>query len=183
MTEFLAILLIAVFAIFLLGLARPILAHIQGIKQVVHHVAETPLIGQYAFEAIKTAAGPVFDQRPPQVDNFACSRRRRFAGKPLAHDHGDGILDRRIGTVGDLIVFAAMKTIIEHGGEILLNTAHAPRSDRFDAGLLDCFEHRARLLSAGDELAMHRRVVTGEPQRDRVGMAAHDGRFPLVEPA
>ena len=76
-----------------------------------------------------------------------------------------------------------METIVEHGGEIGLDAAHAPRADRFDAGLLDGFEHRTGLLAAGHELAMHRRIVTGDPQRDRVGMTAHDCRFPFVEPA
>ena len=118
----------------------------------MHHVAETPLIRQHAFQAIKTAAGALFDQRSPEFDNLARGRRRRFAGEPLAHDHGDGILDRRIGAVSNLIVFAAMKSIVEHGGEILLHTAHAPRSDCLDARLLDRFEHRARLLSAGMSL-------------------------------
>ena len=66
---------------------------------------------------------------------------------------------------------------------LLLHAAHAPRADRFDAGLLDRFEHRARLLAAGHELSMHRRIVTGEPQRNRVGMAAHDRGLALVEPA
>ena len=49
--------------------------------------------------------------------------------------------------------------------------------------LLDGFEHRARLLAAGRELAMHGRIVAGEPQRDRIGMAAHDRGLALVEPA
>jgi len=30
---------------------------------------------------------------------------------------------------------------------------------------------------------MHRRIVTGEPQRDRIGVAAHDRGFALVEAA
>ena len=64
-----------------------------------------------------------------------------------------------------------------------VNPAHAPRADRLDARLLDRLEHRARLLAAGRELAMHRRIMAGEPQRNRVGVAAHDGRLPLVEPA
>ena len=63
------------------------------------------------------------------------------------------------------------------------HAAHAARADRLDAGLLDRVEHRARLLAAGHQLAMHGRVMAGEPQRDRVGVAAHDGGFPLVEPA
>ena len=109
--------------------------------------------------------------------------RRRLAGQPLAHHHGERVLDRRIGTVGDLVEFAAMKAVVEHGGEILRHAAHAARADRLDAGLLDGLEYRARLLAAGRELAMHRRVVTGEPQRDRIGMAAHDRRLAFVEPA
>ena len=36
---------------------------------------------------------------------------------------------------------------------------------------------------AGHQLAVHGGIVTGEPQRDRIGMAAHDGGFALVEPA
>ena len=30
------------------------------------------------------------------------------------------------------------------------------------------------VLAAGRELAMHRRIMAGEPQRNRVGVAAHD---------
>ena len=93
------------------------------------------------------------------------------------------VLDRRIGAVGDLVVFAAMKAVVEHGGEVLRHAAHAARADRLDAGLLDRLEHRARLLAAGHEFAMHGRVVAGEPQRDRIGVAAHDGRLALIEPA
>ena len=106
-----------------------------------------------------------------------------LAGQPLAHDHGERVLDRRVGAIGDLVVFAAMEAVVEHGGEILRDAAHAARADRLDARLLDRFEHRARLLAAGHELAMHRRIVTGEPQRDRVGVAAHDRGLALVEPA
>ena len=56
----------------------------------------------------------------------------------------------------------------------LRDAGHAARADRLDARLLDRLEHRARLLAAGHELAMHRRIVAGEPQRHRIGMAAHD---------
>ena len=56
----------------------------------------------------------------------------------------------------------------------LRDAVHAPRADRLDARLLDRLEHRARLLAAGHELAVHRRIVAGELQRDRIGMAAHD---------
>ena len=149
----------------------------------MHDVAEAALIGQHALEPIEIAAGALLDQRPPQIDQLARGGGRRFAGEPLAHHHGQRVLDRRIGAVGDLVEFAAVETVVEHGGEILGDAAHAARADRLDAGLLDGLEHRARLLAAGRQLAMHRRIVTGEPQRDRIGVAAHDRRLALVEPA
>ncbi len=86
-------------------------------------------------------------------------------------------------TARKLVVFAAMKTVIEHGGKVLRHAAHAARADRLDAGLLDRLKHRARLLAAGREFAMHGGVMAGEPQRDRVGVAAHDGGRPFIEPA
>ena len=93
----------------------------------------------------------------------------------------DRVLDRRVGAVGDLVELAAMEAVVEHGGEIVRDAGHAARADRLDARLLDRIEHRARLLAAGHELAMHRRIVAGEPQRDRIGVAAHDRGFALGE--
>ena len=179
----LAVLLVAVFAFLLVGIAAAILAHVEIIEQVVHDVAEAALVVEHALEPVEIAAGALLDQRPPQLDELARRRRRRFAGQPLAHDHGKRVLDRRVGAIGDLVVLAAMEAVVEHGGEIPRDSAHAARADRLDAGLLDRFEHRARLLAAGHELAMHRRIVTGEPQRDRIGVAAHDRGLALVEPA
>jgi hypothetical protein len=74
-----------------------------------------------------------------------------------------------------------MEAVVEHGGEIFCNAAHAARSNRFDPGLFDGFKYRARLLAARRQLAMHRRVMAGEPQRDRVGMAANDCGLALVQ--
>ena len=79
-------------------------------------------------------------------------RRRRLAGEALAHHHGDRVLDRRVGAVGDLVELAAMEAVVEHGGEILRHARHAARADRLDARLLDRLEHRARLLAAGTSL-------------------------------
>ena len=93
------------------------------------------------------------------------------------------VLDRRVGAVGDVVELAAMEAVVEHGGEICRDAVHAARADRLDARLLDRIEHRARLLAARHELAMHRRIVTGEPQRDGVGVAAHDRGLALGEPA
>ena len=106
--------------------------------------------------------------------SFLRGRRRRLAGQPLAHHHGDGVLDRRVGAVGDLVELAAMKLVVEHGGEIALHAHHALGADRLDAGLLDRLEHRAGLLAAGHQAPMHRRIVAGELERRGIGMAAHD---------
>ena len=149
----------------------------------MHHVAEPALIREHALEPVEIAAGAFFDDRAPQIDELARGRRRRLAGKPLAHDHGDGVLDRRVGAVGHIVVLAAMEAVVEHGRQIGLHPAHAARTDRLDAGLLDRIEHCARLLTAGHELAMHRGIVTGEPQRDRIGVPAHDRGLALGEPA
>src|SRR6185437_11350404 len=81
------------------------------------------------------------------------------------------------------VVLAAMEAVVKHGGEVLGDATHAPRADRLDAGLLNSLEYSTRLLTAGHKLAMHRRIVTGEPQRHRVGVAAHDRSLALVETA
>ncbi len=178
-----AALFVALVAFLLVGVAVAILAHVEGFEQVVHHVAKAALIGEDALEPVEIAAGPLLDDRAPKVHELARGRRRRLAGEPLAHDHRDRILDRRIGAIGDVVVFAAMEAVVEHGGQVGLHAAHAARADRLDARLFDRVEHGAGLLAAGHELAMHGRIVTGKPQRDRIRMAAHDGGFALGEPA
>jgi len=177
-----AIFVLALLAFVFLGLTGAILAHIERVEQIVHHVAEPALVGEHALEPVEIAAGALLDQRPPQIDELARGRRGRLASEPLAHQHGDRILDRGIGAVADFVVFAPMETVVEHSGEILLHAAHAARADGLDARLLDGFEHRARLLAAGHELAMHRRIVTGEAERDGIRVAAHDCGLALVEP-
>ena len=76
---------------------------------------------------------------------------------------------------------ATVEALVQHGGEILRDALHAPRADRLDARLLDRLEHRACLLARRLQAAMHRRVVAGEPQRDRIGVPAHDRRLGLGE--
>ena len=67
-----------------------------------------------------------------------------------------------------------MKAVVDHGGDVLGHTRHAPRPDRFDAGLLDRLEHRARGLTAGHKLAVHVGIMTGQLERNRIGIPAHD---------
>jgi hypothetical protein len=147
----------------------------------VNGVAETCLVFDQPLKSIEVAAGAIFDQRPPEIDNLPRRCRRRLAGQSLSYHQRDSFLDRRIRPVGDLVEFAAMKSIVEHGREVLGNAGHAAGADRLDAGLLDCLEYGARLLPARHELAMHHGVVAGELECDRVGVSADDCRIRAAE--
>ena len=157
-----AALAVAVALVLLVRIAAAVVAHVERVEQVVHGVAEAPLVLDELLEPVEIAAGAVLDPRPPQVDQPARCGRRRLPGEPLAHHQGERILDRGIGTVGDLVELAAVKAVVEHGGEIVRDAFHAARTDRFDARLLDRLEHGARLLAAGLQPAVDRRVMAGD---------------------
>ncbi len=140
----------------------------------MNDVAEAALLLHQLFQPVEFAPGAVLDMRAPQVDQLARRRRRRLPGEALAHHHGDRILDRRVGAVGDVVELAAMELVVEHRGEVLRHALHAPRTDRLDARLLDRLEHRAALLACRHLAPVHRRIVAGELERDRVRMPAHD---------
>ena len=163
------IVLIVVFRV-----ARALVAHFERVEQVMDHVAEAALVLDQLLQPVELAAGALLDERPPQVDQFARGRRRRLSGQPLAHHQGDRVLDRRIGAVGDVVELAAMKLVVEHRAEILRHAVHAPRADRLDARLLHRLEHRAALLAGRHLPPVHRRIVAGELERDRIRVPAHD---------
>ena len=96
-----------------LGIAVAILAHIERVEQIVDGVAEAALVVDEPFEPVEAAARFVLDDRTPQIDELLCRRRRRLPGQPLAHHHGDGVLDRRVGAVGDLVELAAMEAVVD----------------------------------------------------------------------
>ena len=167
--------------VFVLGIAAAVVAHFERVEQVVHRVAELALVLEHVFQPVEIAPGAVLDQRTPEIDQLLGRRRRRHAGQALAHHQRQRVLDRRVGALGDLVEFAAVEALVQHGGQILGDAVHAPRADRLDARLLDRLEHRARLLAARLQAAMHRRIVAGNSQRNGVGMAAHDRRLALAE--
>src|SRR5262249_37907118 len=102
-----ALVVLALVALLLVVVARTVVAHVGGAEQVGHGVAEPALVPDRLLQLVGRAAGAAFDPRPPQVDQAPRRRRRRHAGQALAHHHGDRLLDRRVGTVGDLVEFAA----------------------------------------------------------------------------
>src|SRR6202011_1038500 len=61
------------------------------------------------------------------------------------------------------------------------DTRHTPGPKGFDPRLLHRIEHRPRLLPSGDKLAMDQRIVTGELERDRIGVPAHYGSIRETE--
>jgi len=71
--------------------------------------------------------------------------------------------------------------IVEHRGEVLGHTRHASRADGFDARLFKGLKNTARIRIDRHQAAMHRIVMARQPQRDGIGVAAHDRRIPRVE--
>ena len=163
---------VVVLILFRIGVA--LIAEIERRQQVMDEVAELGLILGEAAELVELRADSLLQEGPPEIDHLARRIRRRQTGQPLAHHHRERIRQRRIGAVGDLVIFAAMEVIVEHRGEILGDTGHALGTDGLDTGLLDRLEHAARLRIARDQLAVNLRIMTGEFQRDGISMAAHD---------
>src|SRR6185436_13723085 len=95
----LLLVLIALFAFLLVGIGTAVLAHVERVEQVMDDVAEQRLVLDQLFEPVEVLAGAVLDQRPPQLDQAPRRRRRRLPGEALAHQHGESVLDRRIGAV------------------------------------------------------------------------------------
>ena len=101
-------------------------------------------------------------------------------GQALAHHHRHRFVERRVGAVGDVGIGAAMKAVVEHGGEIRGDPLHPARADRLDARLFDRVEQRARRLVLRGEAAMNGLVMAGEPQRHGIGEAAQDRRLARI---
>ena len=165
---------VLVLIVVLVHLGIAVVAEVERRQQIMHEVAELGLVLGDLGELVEPRADLVFQHRAPEVDHLLRRLRRRLTGQPFAHQHGQRIGQRRVGAVGDFVILAAMKVIVEHRGEILGNAGHPPRADRLHPCLLHRLEHAARLRIARHQLAMHLRIVAGEFQRDRIGMAAHD---------
>src|ERR1700730_2465677 len=172
---------LAFLAFLLIGFGVAVLAHIERIEQIVDGSAKTGLILDQPLEAIEIPARSVLDQGAPKLDQFFGSTRRGLAGEPLAYEKGDCLLDRGIRAIKDFVELAAMETVVEHARKIFGYTRHTPGPKGFDPRLLHRIEHRPRLLPSGDKLAMDQRIVTGELERDRIGVPAQHGSIRETE--
>ena len=143
-------------------------------------LGEGALVEDRVAEPVEIGAGLILDEGAPQIDQARARRAAVQAGQPLAHQHRDRLLERRLVAVARLGEGAAVKAVVEHGGEVGRDALHAARADRFDPRLLDRVEQRARRRVLRREPAMDRVVVAGEPQRERIGEAAHDRRLARV---
>ncbi len=149
--------LLVLLVFLLVGIAAALVAHVERVEQVVHGIAEARLVvdsrssrsrslparssisGRQSSTSLLAAGGGAWP-----VSRSRTSMRER-------------VLDRRIGAVGDLVELAAVEAVVEHGGEVLRHAVHAARADRLDPRLLDRVEHRARLLAARHQAAVHAR--------------------------
>ena len=66
----LAAVLVALLAFLLVRLVAAVLAHVEGVEQIVDGVAEARLMLHQPFEPVEIAPGAVLDQRPPQLDQL-----------------------------------------------------------------------------------------------------------------
>ena len=152
-------------------------AEIERGQHILHRLAEPGLVFRQTGQLIETIADFLFQNRAPQIDQLAGGSRWRLSGEPFTHHHGKRFRQRRVGTLGDLVVLAAMEIILEHCAKIFRNPRHPARADGFDPRLLDGVEHATRLLIAGHKLLVNFGIMTSEAQRHRVGVPAHDRRI------
>ena len=88
--------------VLVLRVARALVAHFERVEQVVDRRRRSGAGSRPAVSSRSSSrAGALLDERPPQIDQLARRRRRLLPGQALAHHHGDRVLDRRVGAVGD----------------------------------------------------------------------------------
>ena len=146
----------------------------------MHRLGEGALVENGAAELVEFRARLGFDIRAPEFDQARRAARRLEAGQPFAHQHRDGVLQRRLVAIARFGEGAAMVAVVEHRGEIRGDALHPPRADRLDARLLDRVEQRARRRIVRRMVAVDRVVVAGQAQRHRIGEAAQDRRLARI---
>ena len=140
----------------------------------MHGLAEGALVLDRIGQPVEFGAGAVLDELPPEIDDALRILRRPRAGQALAHHQGQRIFERGVGAIVDLGVISAAVAIFEHRAEIGRDAFHAPRANGFHARLFNGFEDAARSRALRRDAAVDLVVVTRKPQRQRIGMPAHD---------
>lgn len=143
-----------------------------------HQLGKRLLVLDHVAKIVEIAGRLVLDERPPEVEHLAGTRRRLDAGQLFAHQHGDRFADRRVFLPFDtgkirLRVFFRMHRI-EVGG----HAGHPQCADRFDARLFDRIEHDARIGALRRHAGMRGRVMAGDSQRH--GIAEPTGHREFV---
>ena len=129
-----------------------------------------------AEKPVEVAPGPLLDEIAPEIDDLRRRRRRLDAGEPLADHEGDGVFDRRVRPVGDVLVFSRRDGSRSSSmAERLSATPDMRREPIASTRACSTASKTARAACASGRFrAMDAGVVAGEPERHQIGMAAHD---------
>ena len=159
------------------ALAAEFVGHVEGGQDVAHGAGEArPGRRSRRSAAARSAPARSSIQSRQRSTILRLDCGRRVAGQPLAHHQRDGVLQRRVGAVGDLLIVAAVIAVLQHrarccrrrracGGRRAPRRAPArPRRRR-----------RGRSCRAARCVRWTARIVAGEPQRQRIADAAGDG--------
>ena len=146
----------------------------------MHGLGESALVENGVAELVEFRPRLGLDDRAPEFDQARRPPRRLEAGQPFAHQHRDGVLQRRLVAIARLGEGTAMVAVVEHRGEVRGDALHAPCADRLDARLLDRVEQRARHRIDRRKATVDRVVVAGQAQRHRIGEAAQNRRLARI---
>ena len=118
--------LVLVVALVVFRIEGAVVRHVEGREEFAHAAGEIALALDVPQEAVEIAAGALFDEVAPQVDDPGRCGRRLEARQALAHHQRDGVLQWRIGAIGDLFVLAAaMIAVLQHRREVRGDARHA----------------------------------------------------------
>ena len=123
--------------------------HLQRDEHVAHGPCESVLVVQRLRQPLEFRPGLVLDEVAPDVDERLGAGRNAPAGQLLAHHQRDGVLQRRLGLVGDVREVGAEILVLQHRAEIVADAGHGVGADRLAAGLLDGVVDRPRALAFG----------------------------------
>ena len=69
------------FVFFVLGVVAAVLAHFEGVQQVMDDIAELSLVLDQVFQSVEILPRALFNQRAPQIDEPLGGRRRSQPGQ------------------------------------------------------------------------------------------------------